>query len=231
MVDSSQPSRNPANSSGDIPGAMREILDKFLKSSIDDMLPAKIVAYDRETNRATVQPLIAMIKTDGQPVRRNQLTSVPVFNIGGGGFILSFNMKEGDLGWIKTSDRDISNFLKNYKEATPNTLRIHDFSDSLFFPDVMTNYVIDEEDADNAVLQTLDGTVRVALFPDKLKLTAPQIINDTPLTKFTGDIEVVGASILSATVTSNGKDISDTHKHNGSASAPSGPVSNTGTPV
>lgn len=192
MVDSVQPSRNPANSSGDMPGAIREILDKFLKSSVDDMLPAKIVAYDRNTNRATIQPLIALLRTDGSPVRRNQLVSIPVLNIGGGGFILSFNFKEGDLGWIKASDRDIADFLKNYKEATPSTRRVHDFNNGLFIPDVMTGYQIDGEDAENAVLQTLDGTVRVSLFPDKLKMTAPEIILNAPESTFTGNVQIDG---------------------------------------
>lgn len=178
MTDNVALSRNPANSTGDASGALREVLAKFLKTSIDDMLPCKIVAYDRDSNRATVKPQIAMLKTDGTTVSRNQLASVPVFNIGGGGFILSFNLKPGDLGWIKASDRDISNFLKSYKESAPNTLRAHDFSDALFFPDVMTGYNINAEDAGNAVLQTLDGSVRVSLFPDKIKLTAPEVWTD-----------------------------------------------------
>lgn len=49
--------------------------------------------------------------------------------------------------------------------------------------------------------------------------------------KVIGDLEVTGSTVLSATVTSNGKDISDTHTHVGSPTAPDGPVSNTGVPV
>jgi len=175
MTDNAQPSRNPANSSGDLSGGMREIFAKFLQSSIDDMLPAKIVTYDRATNRATVKPMIAMVTTNGDNISRNQLASIPVLNIGGGGAILSFNLLPGDLGWIKASDRDIAEFLKRYSESVPSTKRIHDFNNGLFIPDVMTGYTIDEEDGANAVLQTLDGLVKVSLFPDKLKLTAPEI--------------------------------------------------------
>jgi len=171
----SQPSKDPANSSGDIPGAMREILAKFLQSSIDDMLPAQIVTYDRDTNRATVKPLIAMVTTNGANISRNQLASIPVLNIGGGNFILSFPLLPGDKGWIKANDRDISDFLKTYKESVPNTKRVHNFNNGLFIPDVMTGYTIDAEDTENAVLQTLDGTVKISLFPDKLKITAPSV--------------------------------------------------------
>lgn len=45
-----------------------------------------------------------------------------------------------------------------------------------------------------------------------------------------GDLTVTGATTLSATVTSNGKDISDTHTHIGSATAPDGPQVDTGVP-
>jgi len=41
---------------------------------------------------------------------------------------------------------------------------------------------------------------------DSVNITAP-------LTKVTGDFQVTGSTTLSATVTSNGKDISDTHGH------------------
>ena len=116
-----------------------------------------------------------MVTTDGENISRNQLASIPVINIGGGGSILSFNLIPGDLGWIKANDRDIADFLKRYSESIPSTKRLHDFNNGLFIPDVMTGWTIDPEDAENAVLQTLDGTVRVSLFPDKLKLTAPTV--------------------------------------------------------
>lgn len=197
IADNAPPSKNPA-STGDMPSALREILDKFLKSSIDDMLPAKVVTHDRVKNRVLIQPMITITTTLGEQVSRNQFASVPVFNIGGGGFLLSFNLKEGDLGWIKAADRDIAEFLKGFKQAAAATMRVHNFSNGIFIPDVMTGYQIDAEDDENAVLQTLDGTVRVSLFPNKLKFTAPEIINDTPITKFTVDIETTGNASLGA---------------------------------
>lgn len=46
-----------------------------------------------------------------------------------------------------------------------------------------------------------------------------------------GNLIVTGSTTLSATVTSDGKDISDTHKHGGSATAPTGPITDTGAVV
>ncbi len=204
MDNNVQPSRNPSNSTGDVTGAMTEILTKFLNSSIDDMLPAKIVSYDRDSNRATIQPLIAMVATDDSVISRNQLASIPVLNLGGGGFLLSFNLNPGDLGWIKASDRDISDFIKSYSEAVPTTKRTHDFNNGLFIPHVMNGYSIDSEDEENAVLQSTDGTVRVSLFSDKIKITAPEIICDGPTSLGIGGAPIarVGDTVSNGVITS-----------------------------
>lgn len=164
-----QPSRNPANDDS-LVGVLRQVLDKFLLG-VDDMLPAQVIAFDRNSNRAQVKPLIKLLTTEGQEVERPQIASVPVFQIGGGGMMLNFNLKPGDLGWIKANDRDISLSMQSGGEAKPNSFRKHSFEDGVFFPDAMRNFVIQGEDAENAVLQTMDGNVRVAIWPDRVKTT------------------------------------------------------------
>jgi hypothetical protein len=149
----------------------RQVLDKFLQQ-VDDCLPAKVLSYDRATNRATVLPLVKVLTTDGRQVGRAQVSSVPVLLLGGRGVALSFDLAPGDLGWIKANDRDVSLFLQSYAASAPNTLRKHSFQDALFIPDVMRGLTVNGEDAGNAVLQTLDGSVRVAVWPDRVKITA-----------------------------------------------------------
>lgn len=185
------PSRNTAKD-GTLMGVLDLFAAKFLQNT-DDMLPAKVIAYNRATNRAQVQPLIVMVTTNNEQVPRAQIASVPVFQAGAGNFVISFPVNPGDLGWIKANDRDISLFLKNYAQTAPNTQRKHKFSDAVFIPDsFMKDVVINSEDAANLVIQTIDGTVRVAIWADKVKITAPQVILDTPLTTCTGDLLVEG---------------------------------------
>lgn len=162
------PSRDPADD-GSLLGVMRTVLDKFLQG-VDDMLPARVLSYDRATNRATVLPMVKLLTTDNRKLSRAQVASVPVLQHGGGGFVLSFNLRPGDLGWIKANDRDISLVLQAYADDAPNTLRKHSFEDALFIPDVMRGYSIAGEDASNAVFQSLDGSVKVSLWEDRLKL-------------------------------------------------------------
>ena len=167
------PSRDPADD-GTLLGMVRLVLDKFLQG-VDDMLPARVISYDRESNRAQVQPLVRLLTTDNRQIGRAPVASVPVMQFGGGGVALSFNLRAGDLGWIKANDRDVSVFLRTYAEAAPNTLRKHSFQDAVFVPDVMHGMAINAEDESHAVLQTTDGSVRVAIWPDRVKITAGSV--------------------------------------------------------
>ncbi len=201
------PSIDPA-SRNDISGTIRFILTKFLQG-VDDMLPAIVIAYDRTTNRARVQPLISVVTTSNEVVQRPQIASIPVLQLGGGGFVISFPIKTGDLGWIKANDRDISIFLQTLQSSEPNTARKHDFSDAVFIPDTMfKSVVINSEDQANVVLQTLDGTVRVAIWDNKVKVTAPTVEVVAPQVTVTSTNADVTASaeahVSSPTITLTG---------------------------
>lgn len=168
MTTNAPPSNDPADDDT-LAGTLRSVFRKLMQQT-DDLLPAIVVAYDRTKNRATVQPAIAVLTTDGRAVQRAQVASVPVMQFGGGGMVLNFNLKPGALGWIKASDRDISAFLQSYKATRPNTTRLHTFQDAVFIPDVMRGWVIAGEDAEAAVLQTLDGSAKVAVGPGRVKM-------------------------------------------------------------
>ena len=200
------PSIDPADD-GDLIGTFRHILGKFLQG-VDDMLPAKVISYDRATNRAVVQPLVMLLTTDNKTVQRPAVASVPVIQYGGGGFVISAPIKAGNLGWIKANDRDISLFLQSFKNSAPNTVRKHSFSDAVFIPDVMTGYTIDGEDTDNLVIQSLDGSTKISVGDSGIKLVS------------------VSVEITSSTLTHNGKNIGETHTHSGVSVG----TSNTGVP-
>lgn len=190
-----QPSQNPAEL-GTFQGLFKAVLRKFLQG-VDDMLPARVISYDRATNRAKVQPMVALLTTGGESVSRAPVASVPVFQIGGGNFLMNFNLLPGDLGWIKANDRDISLFCQSYAEQTPNTARLHSFQDAVFFPHIMEDYVISEADAENCVLQNRNGSVKISLGGNTVTIKAPNVV------------------IESTNLTHNGKNIGDDHVHSG----------------
>jgi hypothetical protein len=186
---------DPANEDT-LTGTFRHIFNKMMQDT-NGMLPARVVAFngDRNKPRVTVQPLVAILTTGGSQVSRAQIASIPVFQFGAGGFLLSFPVKVGDLGWIRANDRDISIFLQDYNESRPQTLRKNNFADAVFFPDMMRDYSI--VDDDSAVLQNADGTVKIALSDAALTITAPAV------------------NIVSPVLTHNGVNIGSTHVHPG----------------
>jgi hypothetical protein len=162
-------------------GLLQFFMHKYIQN-VDDMLPAKVIAYDRTSNRARVQPLINMVSTEDKIVPRAQIASVPVMQLGGGGFVVSPPIVTGDLGWIKANDRDISFFKQGMNQSQPNTQRLHSFEDALFIPDTMLNgFTIAPEDENNFVIQNSNGNVKISWWQNLLKIIAPRVgIGGTP---------------------------------------------------
>lgn len=199
-MDNARPSIDPANLNS-LTGTFKEIIKKIMQG-IDGCLPVRVINYDKAANRVQVQPLIQLLDTSDQTYSRAQIASVPCVRYGGGGFVLRFNYKPGDLGIIIASDRDISIFLQSYKESKPQTNRIKNFADSWFFGDEMKDVVIAEEDEENAVLQSLDGAVKISLGTSKIKIAAPtvQIVTETAeITAATATITSPETEIISST--------------------------------
>jgi hypothetical protein len=242
LPENQQPSVDPSELDSTV-GMLRFVLKKFLQG-VDDCMPATIIAYDRVANVATVQPMIKILSTENEVLSRAPIAKVPVFSIGGGNFFVSFPLKAGDTGWIKANDRDISLYLQGARaQVAPNTNRLHSFSDGLFFPDIMNDYTIAPEDMDgNMVIQNKLGTVKIALWPDKIKMLAPDIESigswlHTGTMDIVGDTTITGATDITGDVATigqlhnNGVNVGSTHIHTGSPTAPLGAVSDPGMPV
>lgn len=163
------PSRNPTDDES-LAGLLNVVLRKY-GQRLEDMLPARIIAYDRTKNVAQVQPLINLVTTDGKTVKRSPVLSVPVYQIGGGGFMLNFPIAPGDLGFIKANDRDISLFKQVWNQTSPNTARTHSFEDAIFFPAALNGFTVATSDAENVVLQSLSGTIRLSLADNRACIT------------------------------------------------------------
>lgn len=207
------PSINPADE-GSLQGALRLVMRKML-TGMDGMLPARVVAYDRERNLASVQPMVSMVTTEGASVSRAQIPSVPVFRFGGGGFVLSFPLVPGDFGWLHANDRDISLFLQSLEDGAPNTARVHSFQDGMFFPDALRQWTLDPEDAESAVFQSTDGAQRIAIGGGKVAITAPLVEIDAPSVTMSGALTVAGRVTGQGGVTGPGGIVLETHKHLG----------------
>jgi hypothetical protein len=200
----------PGNRQAGVAGLITEALRKFAVDD-DNMIPAKVVNFDREKNLVTVQPLIMWVGMDDKNYSRKQIANLNCISLGGGGFHISFPLNEGDLGWIMAADRDIALFKSSLAESAPNTHRVHSFSDALFIPDVFRQYTINSSETAAMVIQSTDAATRIAIFPDQIHITAPAILKvTTPTAEFSADVHVKGNllvdhnSVTTGATTANG---------------------------
>jgi len=180
------PNIDPANLDT-LTGAFNEVL----KNMIQDwggMLPASVTGYKAgPPSRVGVQIMIPVVDTNTGLTVRAQVASIPVFQYGGGGFIVNFPLNVGDLGWVIACDRDINLFLQYYNMQPPPTARIKDWSSALFVPHVMKGYSISDDDAGNLVIQSLNGSVKVSLGATIATVQAPTVnVNGTSRVNLAG---------------------------------------------
>lgn len=184
---------NPADSAAGLKGVLRFVLRKFLQSDVDDMLPAVVVSVSDDRYWVTVRPVIMVLGTDDSLTKRAAIAKVPLLTIGAGGYLITFPIKAGDQGWIKANDRDISVYLQKQQDAGPNTTRMHSFEDGIFIPDIARTWTLADEDKENMVIQSVDGSIKVAIGADQIKVVHPKaVLIDTPLVTMTGDLDVKG---------------------------------------
>ena len=242
MSDQLQKPNSKQAQEGSLAGQLKGALSKWLRDEVDDMVPARVVSYDEASNRATIQPLVMIGTTDGGKVSRASLPNIPVFRFGSGRFFMRFPIKPGDFGWLKSNDNDISLIMQaeGRTEDWPNTERLHNFSDSMFFPDCVRGWLIDGANIDAAVWQSLDGTVCISLHEDKVHIKAPHLIAEiestttitSPTITLNGTTTINGATAINGTtsvaggLTNNGTNVGSTHTHPGIEPGPS----STGTP-
>ena len=195
-------------------------MQKKIFSKLEKIAPAKVISYNRTTNRAEVQILPQDSTSTGEKLPRRPLVNIPALNLGGGGFVFSFPIQAGDVGWIFAADKDISVFKQLLQEYAPNTYRKHRYDDSFFIPDNINGFTISADDAAAVLLSSLDGTTKISVKNGQVSITATNtVVNATAATinaptTINGDVTVNGTLTASTDVVGGGISLK-THTHGG----------------
>lgn len=197
---------NPANHGpedyADVANGLAKVIANALMKT-ENMLPVRVVQYDRTNNVASVQPLVNIVMTGGS-FPRGAIGPIPVFAAGAGNFVISYPIKAGDLGWIMANDRDITAFLESLSQGDPATFRNHSFNDAVLFPDAIRNFSTSGEDG-NMVIQSLDGTIKISLGQSQLRLAHPtKIFLDAPDVEFQKNAHGPGTATFDTDVVFDG---------------------------
>ena len=178
-----------------------------MAKSVGTSIPGHITGFDKDTQLAQVQIGIEQVDVNGKRFEPAPLIEVPVY-VYGGAFSVECQIDNGTEGLIIFSQRCIDGWVDTGGIAKNPILRFHDFSDAFFLPGMRSqpNKITSFEN--NGVrLRNEDASAYIWLKND-------------------GSVD-----IQSTTLKHNGVNIGDTHAHVGSATAPTGPVAPTGTPV
>jgi len=209
-MSNASPSIDPANN-GTLVGAITFAFNKMMQN-INHMLPAQVLSYDRTANTVQVQLLIDIVDTNNVQYPRPQLAAIPVFLFGGGGYSISFPLNSGDQGWVLANDRDISLFLQSYSQNAPNTARMMNFSDGVFFPDAMKSYNITSDNEGYTIIQSMDGATSIQMGVNPTTTAREIIVSGDRITlnptdpllgivAINGNLEVSGTVIPSTPIT------------------------------
>lgn len=192
------------------------VIDFFLQKNAADIqkvIPAKIISYDRNLNRATIQILTLFLTSTGQKLQMKSIPNIPVLTLAGGGFVLSFPVQAEQIGFLLASDRDISLLKQNLTSYTPATNRQHQYEDSIFIPLNLNGFTVNEADANALLISSLDGATKLSIQNNLITMTAANIV-------FNGNTTVNGTLTATDTITSNVDVVADTistkrHLHGG----------------
>lgn len=213
MTNINKPNTDAANE-GSLAGQMDAFIGGWVRDNLDDMLPATVVSYDPVSNRAVIKPLVMIGTTDGAKRSRAQVANIQVFRYGAGGFFQRYPVKPGDFGWLKANDRDISLVLqRGGLEDWPNTKRRHNFSDAMFYPDTIKDWVVAGVDTDAMTLQSLDGLSVVSIAADNIEVRQGATKTRTDATGITW---TAGGHVMTMTAAGlffDGKRIDNLHQH------------------
>jgi hypothetical protein len=193
-------------------------------------MPGRVVSFDPDAQTAVVQPLIRLVKADGQGVDLPPLGDVPVQFPEAGGFAFTFPIKAGDEGMLVIADRCIDGWWQSGQPSDPMDFRLHDLSDGMFIPGINSlPNTIPDFDMDAIVMRKFDGsayfkideggnieadgtkmTVKCPLFAEKLLTYQDGIAGQAGAN---GNAIDGGFAIDGGQLTHNGKNVGSNHTH------------------
>lgn len=184
-----------------------------------------------------VQPLVNQVDGNGVPVPHGVIHNLPYFRLQGGQNAVIIDPQPGDIGMAAFASRDISSVKANRAQANPGSARRFDMADGMYFGGLLngapTQYV--QFSAAGITITsptaiTLNAPTITANASTSFTVNAPQSTFSAKVTinglltfvaGIVGSAAAGAAAVITGTInfvgalTSNGKNISDSHTHTG----------------
>lgn len=137
--------------------------------------PAKIVKYDKDRQRADVQPLwvkVTINEDTGEEIKETLsiIPEVPIQFPRYGNYIILFPLQAGDAIWLQFAERSIETYLQSDSKTIvdPEDNRKHNINDAFGVPCFSTDKTsIINVDPNNFVIRDLSGDTELHITPSK----------------------------------------------------------------
>lgn len=161
--------------------SVKNFLEDELLKIIEKIIPARIISYDKNTNRCSCRITICDEDNNNEVITPPELIDIPVFNYGNSNFGLKFKIEEGDLGYLLACDKDITKFKKDYIPSSPEKFIRHRYFNGFFLPDKMVKPINTDDDI---YIGDTNISTFLTINKDDLKLNSKEInINATDSVK------------------------------------------------
>ena len=158
-------------------GLIIAAIKKYLQG-VQTCIPA-IVSKVISRDTVIVTPAVQQVNSKWESVAWADI-KLPVHSPCGGGVILSIPLSVGDTGWIIAGDLDPSLFLNDMSQPQrQNTFNRHEYAFGYFVPDAIGKYTISSDDDGCWVIKSKDGSSKVVIGNDTLKIKSNSVIIET----------------------------------------------------
>lgn len=120
------------NLSKDTPNSLEinQLLKTYIMSTLNCHNVGRITAFDKDTQLCTVE-LLQVKQYNARSFIPAPITDVPLIILGGGGGHITMPDPVGTICLLIFMDRNIDNFIETGELYTPETTRMHDFTDCI----------------------------------------------------------------------------------------------------
>lgn len=206
---------------------LREVLSQSFQQQAQNLNFAavgRIVSYDAGSQRASVQPSVPRLLSNGESEGMPVLEDVPVLWPRAGGASITFPVRAGDGCLIIFLDRSIDEW-KTGKSEAPTDPRQHALSDAIA---IMGLVDFNGGGGSGEAVEIKMGGTTITIDGSTANITAPSVTIDAPQVSMTGTLSVSGGvsaggamtidgslSVLGGSVEHQGVNIGSDHRHGG----------------
>ena len=169
-----------------------DLSEESIMSRLNCHNVGRIIEFDPATQLCTVE-MLQIKQFNDQYITPAPLTEVPLIILGAGGANITLPDPVGTVCLILFMDRNIDAFIETGETYTPDTARMHDFTDAVAISTIKTLVnPIKDYDTETVTIQYQNSNIKVK---DAISLNAKNDININSVSKIvlnSSDVKTTG---------------------------------------